>query len=192
MRGSRKNRLRVPRETCVGVDVGSAVGRRGGREICEFFFLTFERTRACWSRAAICKNWRSEQTQNKQRSTVQLEKGNADRGRGSGSDWGSDRDRSSGAREPNCQKPWYRSQLTYIRARTERICSEERHFSLAIFLHSLMRANSIKSAKCLQKVYWKKWTSDRENNRFLKNGYTIKIDNNQQKNCMLWNIFKTI
>lgn len=39
MRGSRKNRLRVPRETCVGVDVGSAVGRRGGREICEFFFL---------------------------------------------------------------------------------------------------------------------------------------------------------
>lgn len=117
MRGSRKNRLRVPRETCVGVDVGSAVGRRGGREICEFFFLTFERTRACWSRAAICKNWRSEQTQNKERSTVQLEKGNADRGRGSGSDWGSDRDRSSGAREPNCQKPWYRSQThTHTRA----------------------------------------------------------------------------
>lgn len=43
--------------------------------------------------------------------------------------------------------------LTHIRARTERICSEERHFSLAIFLHSLMRANSIKSEKCLQKVY---------------------------------------
>lgn len=126
---------------------------------------------------------------NAKRSTVQLEKGNADRGRGSGSDWGSDRDRSSGAREPNCQKPWYRSQLTYIRARTERICSEERHFSLAIFLHSLMRANSIKSAKCLQKVYWKKWTSDRENNRFLKNGFTIKIDNNQQKKIVCYEIF---
>jgi len=52
MRGSRENRLRVPRETCVGV--GSAVGRRWQSDLWIFFryilLFFFERTRARWSR----------------------------------------------------------------------------------------------------------------------------------------------
>lgn len=173
----RENRLRVPRETCVAVDVDSAVG--AGRAICEFFFFfCVERTRARWSPARQfakteeASEYKNKKTENAEKAT-QLEKAQPTeaeaetaaaaekrRRRDLPTDW-------SGGREPNCQKPWYRSPLANTDTRTHtraNFCTKksaislsrnERSLSLSQISHSMSReaeiesVKSIKSAKCL-------------------------------------------